>query len=141
MAATIIPATFIKVTEYKHTDSGEHRLLCGIRLNSGVAVAEAYKVARNNTAVLLFQETMFGKDDSICGIVFNDGTACLDVSSADSAGASGTTSAVRNHMIPGAFPPAAISSSNTTDAFIRLQFKNFLIGLRDLANKFISLLP
>lgn len=137
-AITITPPTFIKVTTYKHNDPGEHLLVCGIDLDNSAGVAKCYKYDRTMAFKQEWIFDEFGKADSVSGVVYDNGTLRVIVSQADAPGASGSTSAGRLYEVPGAFPPAQAASTNTTDTFIRNQFKAFLIGLRDLANKFIT---
>lgn len=137
---TIIPAQFIKVTSHLHNDAAQTRLVCGINMNSGTATGEAYKVTRNNVVTLVGRTTALGKDDSIAGVVYSDGTVVLDVSEADGPNGAGATCAVRTYSFPGAFPPSAVptTGSGGSDASLRTHLKTFLNAVIAAANTLVK---
>lgn len=132
---TIIPAMFIKVTSYKHNDPGETSLVCGINMATGVAVAECYKVPRSNGGIVkVLTANALGKDDSVSGVVYNDGAVRMYVSEADQTN-TGATSAVRVYdTAPGVFPPSTTNNS-TIDTGVRVALKGFLTDLITIATK------
>lgn len=135
-AITVIPATFIKVNNYLH---GDIKLICGIRLAGNEGIGEVYRID-NNVRTLLAQTNELGKDDSIDIIVRANGTLEVDVSEADPGG-SGTTCAIRTYIFPNILPALTPVSSGNADLWIRGQVRAFMIGLRDLAQKFINIIP
>lgn len=137
MPTTIIPSTFVRIGSYKHTDADEHALVFGIDMNTGVAIGTAYKVTKGLVVALVGTTSALGKDDSITGIVYNDGTVRLIVSEAD-LNASGSTSAGRVYDFPGAFPKAVSMSSSGADSFLRSAIRSFMIALRNAANIFLA---
>lgn len=140
MAITVIGATFIKVTAYKHNDAGESVLVSGINMNSGIAVAEVYAIDKSGMKRLIGSANTGGKDDSVAAIAYSDGMVRMFVSEADIAG-SGTTSAVRLYDFPNMVGKSVIAvSSGGNDITARAVLKAFLTALRDAASKAIALI-
>lgn len=99
-----------------------------------------YALPKGAVAAQYLGTSILGKDGGSQPLVYNDGTIVILLTETPVAGQSGALADLYLVTLQNKLT-AEISSSGTVDTFIRTQFKAFLIGLRDLANKFIALIP
>jgi len=91
---------------------------------------------RGDTVLTLLGTTTLGKDAGVAPIVYNDGTIGLYTTEAATTGAPGNTAELYFVTLQDRLA-AEPSTSGGIDTWMRSVFKSFMIGLRDLAIKFI----
>lgn len=108
------------VDAFKHGDLAETVVISVVHLNVPTAIGRSYKVTRQASAAPLVEaiteSEVSGKDNSVSGVIFNNGTLWFIVAEAIPA-QSGTTTKIDIYEYAGAFapvaPPAVVSVDQT----------------------------
>jgi len=96
-----------------------------------------YALSKDATAASYLGTTVNGKDGGSQPIVYNDGTVAILLTETPVAGQSGSLADLYLVTLQNKLT-AEVTGTGTVDTVLRAQFKAFLVGLRDLANKFLG---
>lgn len=102
------------VDAVKHNDPSETVVISVVHLNVPTAIGRAYKVTRQSMAPplieVLAESEASGKDNSVSGVIFDNGTFWFIVAEALPA-QSGTTTKIDIYEYAGAFSPAVSNAA------------------------------
>ena len=120
---------------WKADDSNETVILAVKTTAQDADDYTVYTYKRGDTQPVLLGTTVLGKDAGVAPVVYNDGTIALFITEGPVAGSAGSAAELYFVILQNKLTTEA-ATSGTADAWLRAQFKAFMIGLRDLAARF-----